>query len=251
MIHCPACSLFWRRASMDICALVLLFWLFGCSFPFLADSEWRRVVGAETASTADARHWDSTAPDGSCATDIVPSSNPRYLPGWSRALPTLQECDSTAVATIHLAYTLSLLRCLYLQTASTWLMPLCDVNLCNTAQLIMLTGFTCLTWYCSEPTCKSFCSIWCLLRQVLPLALNSTNRVLNRIPKRCSNNVSNRVSTGFFKPEFPKKLMNRLPQNAISTRLTKFTTGLQTKFTLGFLTRFANRVRKKVEQSPK
>ena len=133
------------------------------------------MVGAETASTADARHWDSTAPHGSCATDIVPSPNPRYLPGWSRALPTLQECDSTAVATIHLAYTLSLSRCL---------IPSDREHLTRTCLFAMWTPATCTAYHAHRfhlshsvlfwaHTCKSFCSIWCPLRQVLPLALDS------------------------------------------------------------------------------
>ena len=70
------------------------------------------MVGEEMASTASARHWDNTAPDGSCATDGVPSPHPRCLPGRSRALPTLQEWGSTVVATTHLACTLSPSKCL-------------------------------------------------------------------------------------------------------------------------------------------
>ena len=132
------------------------------------------MVGAETASTADARHWVSTAADGTCATDIVPSPNPRCLPGWSRALPTLQECGSTVVATTHLACTLSLSRCL---TPSD-----CE-HMARTCLFAMWTSATWTAYHARRfhlshsvlfwaHTCKFFASFWCPLGQVFPLVLD-------------------------------------------------------------------------------
>ena len=127
------------------------------------------MVGAETASTAGTNLWDSTALDGTRATNVVPSPNPRCLPGWSRAQPTLQEWGSTVVATTHLACALS--RCLtpsdcahMARHASLWFEPL------QHAQLTMHHRFhqshSVLFW---AHTCKSFLPYFDALGQVLPL----------------------------------------------------------------------------------
>ena len=130
------------------------------------------MVGAETASTAGTSHWDSAAPDGTCATDVVPSPNPRCLPGWSRALPTLQEWGSTVVATTHLACTLSLSSCLT---------PSDCAHMARTCLFAICTSATCTAYHASPVSPVSlgivlsphmqvvFALFWCLLGQVLPL----------------------------------------------------------------------------------
>ena len=132
------------------------------------------MVGAETASTAGASHWDSTAPDETCATD-VPSPNPRCLSGWSRALPTLQEWGSTVVAATHLACTLSLSRCLT---------PSDCAHMARTCLFVIWTSATCTAYRASpvSPVSRGivlsphmqvvFALFWCLLGQVLPLVSN-------------------------------------------------------------------------------
>ena len=130
------------------------------------------MVGAETASTAGTSLWDSTAPDGTCATDVVPSPNPRCLPGWSRALPTLQEWGSTVVATTHLACALSLSRCLT---------PSDCAHMARTCLFVIWTSATCTAYHASPVSPVSlgivlsphmqvvFALFWCLLGQALPL----------------------------------------------------------------------------------
>ena len=130
------------------------------------------MVGAETASTAGTSLWDSAAPDRTRATDVVPSPNPRCLPGWSRALPTLQEWGSTVVATTHLACALSLSRCLT---------PSDCAHMARTCLLVIWTSATCTAYHASPVSPVSlgivlsphmqvvFALFWCLLGQVLPL----------------------------------------------------------------------------------
>ena len=127
------------------------------------------MVGAETASTAGTSLWNSTAPDGTRATDVVPSPNPRCLPGWSRALPTLQEWGSTVVATTHLACALSLSRCLT---------PSDCAHMARTCLFVIWTSATCTAYHASPVSPVSlgivlsphmqvvFALFWCLLGQV-------------------------------------------------------------------------------------
>ena len=134
--------------------------------------QYNAMVGAETASTAGTSLWDSTAPDGTRATNVAPSPNPRCLPGWSRALPTLQEWGSTVVATTHLACALSLSRCLT---------PSDCAHMACTCLFVIWTSATCTAYHASPVSPVSlgivlsphmqvvFALFWCLLGQVLPL----------------------------------------------------------------------------------